>query len=178
MGFVAVEYHGVTPIGPEMFPCVLLRWVERGRVLPLWLSASSADELDVRDSGMSPRRPTAHDLLVDTFDQMGGVSEVRLVSHHRGVFIASLVLGNGEEVDARPSDALTIARIIDAPILVDEDVLTEASIYVSPADLARYFDLVIDEAEPEAAPTHLSSDADFEELMRSMGVSEDDLRGE
>ncbi|QGU01948.1 hypothetical protein CKALI_05390 [Corynebacterium kalinowskii] len=181
MGFIAVEYYGVTPIGPEMFPCALLRWAERGRVLPLWLAASAADELDVRDSGITPRRPTAHDLLVTTFEQMGGVAEVRLISQHRGVFIASLVLGNGEEIDARPSDALIIARIIDVPILVDEDVLTDSSIFVSASDLVRYFDIVIEDAvanEAGSASGDVQADADFEELMRSLGVSEDDLRGE
>lgn len=181
MGFVEVQFHRVTPIGPEMFPCALLRWKERGRVLPLWLAASTADELDLRDSGHTPRRPTSHDLLVETFEGMGGIQDVRIVSQYRGVFIAALVLGNGEEVDARPSDALIISRIAEVPVLVDEDVLAETSIYVSPGDLARYFDLVVDdsaEGDVPSASGDEQADADFEELMRSLGVSEDDLRGE
>ncbi|MEJ5996671.1 bifunctional nuclease family protein [Corynebacterium sp. H130] len=179
MGFVAVDYYGVTPIGPEMFPCVLLRWAERGRVLPIWVTASSADELDVRDAGLTPRRPTSHDLLVSAYEGLGGVQEIRIVSHYRGVFIASLVLGSGEEVDARASDAMIIARIADIPILVDEDILNESTLFVSAPDLARYFDIVVDDIpeQSESASGDDQADADFEELMRSLGVSEDDLRG-
>lgn len=180
MKFVAVDYHGVTPIGPEMFPCVLLRWVERGRVLPLWVTTVAADELDVRDAGITPRRPTSHDLLVSTFESMGGITEVRLLSEHRGVFIASIVLGNGDEIDARASDAIVLARIAEVPIMVAEEVLSAASLFVSAHDLARYFDLVVDTTLPEgdSASGDEQADADFEELMRSLGVSEDDLRGD
>ncbi|QMV85251.1 bifunctional nuclease family protein [Corynebacterium hindlerae] len=179
MNFVAVEYHGVTPIGPEMFPCVLLRWAQRDRVLPLWVAATAADELDIRDNGMPPRRPNAYDLLAESYAGRGGVTEIRIVSHHQGVFYANIMLDGGEEVDARASDAIVLARIIGAPIVVAEDVLTEASLFVAPADLASYFDVVIDSpAVGEQVPGDEQADADFEELMRSLGVSEDDLRGE
>ncbi|MEJ5927330.1 bifunctional nuclease family protein [Corynebacterium sp. H128] len=181
MAFLPVEFGGVTPIGPEMFPCVLLQWLDRGLVLPMWIAAAVADELDIRDSGMSPRRPNAYDLLVDAYQQQGGgVSEIRIVSQHQGVFIASIVLLNGDEVDARASDALVIARIVQAPVLVDEDVLNQTSLFVSAPDLASYFDLVMEAPEvgEESSFGDAQADADFEELMRSLGVSEDDLLGD
>lgn len=178
MTFIEVEYHGVTPIGPEMFPCILLRWAQQDRVLPLWIATSSADELDIRDAGHEPRRPTAHDLLAAMFLAKGGVEEVRILSHHQGVFIASILAADGEEVDARASDAILLARLLDVPIKVDEDVLAATALYVSQGDLARYFDLVIDAAPSEDLNVNMQVDTEFEELMRSLGVSEDDLRGE
>ncbi len=48
-----------------------------------------------------------------------------------GVFYASLAIGGdgiGERsIDSRPSDALAVALRLQAPILVEEDVMSEAS---------------------------------------------------
>lgn len=179
MKYAVVDFHGVTPIGPEMFPCVLLREPSSGRVLPLWVTATAADELDLRDAGILPRRPNSYDLLVAAYHEMDGVVRVRIDSGHQGVFAATLVLGNDSEVDVRASDAIIIARILDLPIEVAEDVLSQFAFFVSPSDLARYFDLVVEEAEPVAeSPEVTEADAEFEELMRNLGVSEDDLRGD
>jgi uncharacterized protein len=47
----------------------------------------------------------------------------RLVEH---TFYGEVVLADGTAVDARPSDAINLALVTGAPILVDEDVFAEA----------------------------------------------------
>lgn len=185
MPYVDVDYHGIHPIGPEAFPCILLRWVEKNRFLPVWITSNDATDIDSRDSGFAPRRPTSIDLLIESLNRFAeGISAVRIVSYHEGVFHASIVLGNGEELDARVSDAVSIARILDIPIAVDSEILAHNAIFVSDDDLLQYAGIraqfeeeTLELAEPSASGD-AEADADFEELMKSLGVSESDLMGD
>lgn len=184
MTFIPVEYHGVHTAGPEEFSCVLLRWVEQNRVLPLWISPIVAAELDARESGYSPRRPSTHEVLAETLTSMtSGVAGINLVSAYEGTFIASILLNDGEEIDARASDAVMLARLLELDIQVDEDVLTQNSFFASDMDLKQYFDYQIDgsAADDEEADQEVSAsgdaqaDADFSQLMESLGFSESEL---
>lgn len=182
MTLIPVEYHGVHTVGPEQFSCVLLRWAEQNRILPIWLSPISAADIDVRDSGYTPRRPGSQDLMSDLITRMtSGVSGVNIISHFEGVFIASIVFNDGEEVDARPSDAIKLARALEVDLKVEEDVLQQASFFVSDDVLEEYFDLRFGADAPESGEADLSAsgdaqaDADFEEMMRSLGMSEADF---
>lgn len=180
MTLIPVEYHGIHTAGPEQFTCVLLRWAEQNRILPVWISPIAAAELDARDNGFTPRRPGSAELLVDVINRTGGgVSAVNIISHFEGVFIASIVLADGEEIDARPSDALLLARSLEMDIHVEEDVLTQASFFVSDDILEEYFGLRFgDEVEASSASGDAQADADFEQMMRSLGMSEADFGGE
>jgi uncharacterized protein len=181
MTLIPVEYHGVHTAGPEQFTCVLLRWAEQNRILPIWMSPLAAAELDIRQDGYTPRRPGTIDLLLDLLNRStGGVTAVNIISHFEGVFIASIVLADGEQLDARPSDALLIARALELEVHVEEDVLSQASFFVSDDVLEEYFGLRFD-APPTGGGEELSAsgdaqaDADFEQMMRSLGMSEADF---
>ncbi|MDO5670590.1 MAG: bifunctional nuclease family protein [Corynebacterium sp.] len=180
MTLIPVEYHGVHVVGPEQFTCVLLRWAEQNKVVPVWISPMAAAELDARDNGFTPRRPGSSELLLDVINRSaGGVTAVTFISHFEGVFIASIVLANGEEIDARPSDALLLARALEMDVQVEEDVLNQASFFVSDDILEEYFGLRFgDEVEAASASGDAQADADFEEMMRSLGMSESDFGGE
>lgn len=181
MTLIPVEFHGVHTTGPEQFTCVLLRWAEQNRILPVWLSPLAAAELDVREGGYTPRRPGTVDLLLDLISRTsGGVTAVNIISHFEGVFIASIVLDDGEQIDARPSDALLVARALELEVHVEEDVLTQASVFASDDVMEEYFGLRFDSARPPAeeevsASGDAQADADFEEMMRSLGMSESDF---
>lgn len=180
MTLIPVEYHGIHTAGPEQFTCVLLRWAEQNRILPVWISPIAAAELDARDNGFTPRRPGSAELLLDVINRSsGGVSAINIISHFEGVFIASIVLSDGEEIDARPSDALLLARSLEMDIHVEEDVLNQASFFVSDDILEEYFGLRFgDEVEASSASGDAQADADFEQMMRSLGMSEADFGGE
>lgn len=182
MTLIPVEYHGVHTTGPEHFSCVLLRWAEQNRVLPIWMSPLSAAELEARDEGFIPRRPGTPDLMAEMSTRLtSGVTAVNIISHFEGVFIASLVFNDGEEIDARPSDAIKLARALEIDIHVEEDVLTQASFFISDDVLEEYFGLRFSPAEESDGDDEVSAsgdaqaDADFEEMMRSLGMDESDF---
>ncbi|RNE49113.1 bifunctional nuclease family protein [Corynebacterium alimapuense] len=181
MTFIPVEYHGVYTTGPEQFTCVLLRWTAQNRILPIWISPILAADLEARDEGFSPRRPGTPDLMLEMITRLtSGVAAINIVSHFEGVFIASVVFNDGEEIDARPSDAITLARALQIGIQVDEDVLTQASFFASDAILEEYFGISIESEDAEelltpSASGDAAADADFEQMMRSLGMSESDF---
>jgi hypothetical protein len=79
-------------------------------------------------------------------------------------FYAVMTVGKGEqkkELDARPSDAISMALRVDAPIWVMEEVILDAAMPV---------DQEADAAEKEAFQAFLSdiSPADFAERGRSI----------
>ena len=109
-----------------------------------------------------------------------GVSALEISSYYNGVFMGQITMDNGTEVDCRPSDLFIIASMMDLPIEVDELVINQASIWLSPEDAADYFDVELDtnsqpQRHPESASGDAQADADFQQLMRDLGVEEGDL---
>lgn len=175
---IPVEFHGVRSIGPEDFFCVVLRWAERNRVLPLWISPLVAAEMEVRAEGYAPRRPGTVDLLIETLEAVG-VSEIGITSAFEGVFVATITLNDGVELDARPSDALMVARALELPFGVAEEVLTQFSFFAADDALSEYLHVSFGESEElDSASGNAQADADFERMMRDLGVSEEDLAGD
>ncbi|MGP6173281.1 bifunctional nuclease family protein [Corynebacterium sp. A21] len=184
MTLITVEYHGVHNAGPEEFSCVLLRWAAPNRILPIWINQIAAAELDARDAGFSPRRPSTVELLADTLTRLtSGVASINLISAYEGTFIGNIIFNDGEELDARASDAIALSRLLELDIHVDEDVLTQNSFFASDADLTQYFGVdfggEFEEEETEkvelSASGDAQADADFSQLMQSLGFSEDEL---
>ena len=101
---------------------------------------------------MTPPRPLTHDLLKDVLEATGNpLSEVRITDVKDGVFFATLVLGSGTEVSARPSDSIALALRTGARIVCDEAVLDEAGLAV-PAeqeDEVEKFREFLDHVQPE-----------------------------
>lgn len=184
MTLITVEYHGVHTAGPEEFTCVLLRWVEQNRILPIWLNQVTAAELEAHEAGFSPRRPSTVELLAETLTRLTpGVSAINLTSAYEGTFIGTIVFSDGEELDARASDAIALSRLLELDIHVDEDILNQNSFFASDADLTQYFGVdfggeftVSKEAEEAiSASGDAQADADFSQLMESLGFSESEL---
>jgi len=55
------------------------------------------------------------------------VREVRVTRLAERTFYGEVVLADGAAVDARPSDAITLALVTRAPLLVDAEVLDRAA---------------------------------------------------
>ena len=72
-------------------------------------------------------RPLTHDLLVSVVEQLDGKIVRSVIDDLRDdTYYAKLVIKRGKEelaVDARPSDAITLALKADAPIYVAEKVM-------------------------------------------------------
>ncbi|MDK8796631.1 bifunctional nuclease family protein [Corynebacterium sp. MSK044] len=181
MSTVPVKLCGVFPIGPENFLCAVLLWEERQRFLPVWLPPVGGAQLVGRIAEWEPKRPDTHDVLTEVIaHSTTGVSALEISSYYNGVFMGQITMDNGTEVDCRPSDLFIIASMMDLPIEVDEQVINQASIWLSPEDAADYFDVELDtnsqpQRHPESASGDAQADADFQQLMRDLGVEEGDL---
>lgn len=187
MSTVPVSLCGVFPVGPENFLCAVLLWRERRRFLPIWLSPVGGAQLLGRIGEWEPARPDTHNLLVDVIEQSTtGVSAIELTSYYNGVYLAQVTMEDGAEFDCRPTDALVLSLMLDMPIEVEEEVLNQASLWLSAEDASDYFDIQFDSDFADGSPDGDDSrgnsasgdkqaDLDFENLMRELGVEEKDL---
>lgn len=120
---------GVRVEMPSNNPIVLLRERDGGRYLPIWVGAVEATAIAYAQQGIVPPRPLTHDLMRDIIGSLGAeVTEVRITALEDGVFYASLVFADGNEVSARPSDAIALALRTGSAIVGAEDVLDVAGI--------------------------------------------------
>ena len=186
-----LEFLGVHMMEPEDFLCALLAHPASQKIVPVWMSLADGARLSSRADGFSPTRPDTHDLLVDLLEDQGGVISIVISNVHEGAFFVEVTTGAEKVLDARLSDALILSMHFDVPVTMDEEILNKAGIFVTEDDLDQYFD--IDYSETSFIPGHTSrpvhsdpdstsasgdaqADADFSQLMQSMGISEDELR--
>lgn len=188
MSDVSLEFHGIHRVGPEDDVCALLRWPEEERLIPVWVSPIEGMQLAAVLDGHQPNRPTSHDLICEVLEGTGGVEAIEIANYHQGTFMVDIKAPNGEVYDSRLSDALAVSAYFNVPISAEADLLAQVSVYASDADVKEYFDLEI--STPGAGdnlPTRENSksstsasgtaqaDADFEAMMRSLGMEEKDF---
>ena len=188
MSDVSLEFHGIHQVGPEDDVCAVLRWPEENRLIPVWISPIEGMQLAAALDGHQPNRPTSHDLICEVLEGTGGVDAIEIANYHQGTFMVDIKAPNGEVYDSRLSDALAVSEYFNVPISAEADLLAQVSVYASDADVKEYFDL---EISPPAAGDNLSTsenndsstsasgnaqaDADFEAMMRSLGMDEKDF---
>ena len=111
---------------------VILKKVNEERYLPIWIGLYEAEAITIALQDIQVARPQTHDLLKTIIQTLNAkLIHVEVVSLSDDVFYGSLILDiNGErrEVDCRPSDALALAARMHVPILVSEDVMSQAGI--------------------------------------------------
>lgn len=180
--FIELEFHGIHTMDPDGFTCAIFRWIDGNKILPVWLDEDDALKIQAYRAGFSPRRPTSHELLAESFTRNGPwVSSLRIVSHFEGVYMASILTSEDEEFDARPSDVIMLSELLEVPISADEEILQQTAVFLSDEDLEAYFGITVASTSddemifPESASGDAQADADFQQLMQSLGVTEDDL---
>jgi RNA polymerase sigma factor (sigma-70 family) len=103
---------------------VVLETLEGDRRLPIWIGTPEAASMVAALEEVELPRPGAYHFAGALLQAAGGellaVRISRLAGH---TFYATAVLADGAEVDARPSDALTLALVTGAPISVEPAVL-------------------------------------------------------
>lgn len=153
-----LDVVGVRVEMPSNNPIVLLRDRESGRYLPIWVGAVEATAIAYAQQGIVPPRPLTHDLMKDVLGALGvELSEVRITSLEDGVFYATLILSNGAEVSARPSDAIALALRTGSAVRGTEEVLEAAGIELpdededtpSAEDEVQQFREFLDHVSPE-----------------------------
>ncbi|MGI8993463.1 MAG: bifunctional nuclease family protein [Nocardioidaceae bacterium] len=147
-----VNVVGVRVEMPSNQPIVLLREADGERYLPIWVGAVEATAIAFAQQGVVPPRPLTHDLLRDLLAATGNeLDEVQITEVKDGIFYATLVLGDGVEVSARPSDSIALALRTGSRIVCAEEVLDEAGLAVpdEEEEEVEKFREFLDQIKPE-----------------------------
>lgn len=104
---------------------------QNGRVVPIWVGVSEATQLGIALEHVRFARPMTHDLFLDALTNLDSVVESVVIDDVQGpTFFAKLKLqhhGRTITLDARPSDAISLALREQAPLYMTESVLERAS---------------------------------------------------
>ena len=161
---IEMKVAGIALDAVSRNPVILLRDASERRALPIFISNEQARAIIVALENEESVRPMTHDLFANLLDDWEMALE-RVVIHSLkdNTFYAIMTVKQGEEtkeLDSRPSDAISIALRMGAPIWGMEEVVADASIPV---------DREADEAEKEAFRDFVSnlSPSDFAQKGRS-----------
>lgn len=101
------------------------------RVVPICIGPHEAVSLGTVLEGAHFTRPSTHDLMMDALTNLDArIDHVLIFDVKDGTFFAQLTLAQHDRLitlDARPSDAITLALRQEAPVYIDEAVLEKAS---------------------------------------------------
>jgi len=113
-------------------PIVILRDPDNKLNLPIWIGLLEATAMATELEGIKMARPMTHDLLRSILGEVGAVVEcVEVTDLKDNTYFALIYLRlNGREVtiDARPSDAISLALRTKSPIYVAKKVLEASSV--------------------------------------------------
>ncbi|MGB5941727.1 MAG: bifunctional nuclease family protein [Leeuwenhoekiella sp.] len=137
------------------------------RKLPIVIGAFEAQSIAIAlEKEISPPRPLTHDLFKNFADRFSIM--VRQVIIHKlvdGVFYSSIICerdGTEEIIDARTSDAISLALRFDAPIFTYKNILDKAGIFLHGQDRPDKEDeiekMVADEFAPQKKAPRSKSD--------------------
>jgi RNA polymerase sigma factor (sigma-70 family) len=126
------EWVDVTPIGvrreggddPEQRKYIMMLEADGGRErLPIWIGPAEGTALALTLQAVETPRPLTYKLAASLIEAAGArAAEVRITRLDAGTFYAVVVVdgpAGRHEVDARPSDAVILAAVANAPIRAD-----------------------------------------------------------
>ncbi len=129
---VEVSLEDVAVSGEDGARFLVLLKAPDGELLPIVIDALQALSIVAGRQGEKPERPLTHDLVLSMLGLFDAtVERVEITELRGGTYFGVIVLerqGVQFEVDARPSDALSLAVRADCPIWVAEEVLEAASL--------------------------------------------------
>ncbi|WKW47441.1 bifunctional nuclease family protein [Myroides sp. JBRI-B21084] len=119
---------------------LILNEVNGDRKLPIVIGAYEAQAIAIAiEEDLKPPRPLTHDLF-KTFCDRFNIIVTQVIIHKLvdGVFYSSIICKNNDKeevIDARTSDAISLALRFDAPIFTYQNILDKAGIYLREQDL-------------------------------------------
>jgi uncharacterized protein len=130
--FILMTVGGLTLDPVTKTPIVILRDPDNKLNLPIWIGLLEATAMATELEGIKMARPMTHDLLRCILGEVGAVVEcVEVTDLKDNTYFALIYLRvNGREVtiDARPSDAISLALRTKSPIYVAKKVLEASSV--------------------------------------------------
>jgi uncharacterized protein len=135
---------------------------DQGQRLPIWIGPAEATAMALILEQVQLPRPGVYQFAASLLAGAGGrLREVRVSELTESTFYAQAILTNDTSVDARPSDALTLALVTDAPIYVAAGMLKQAEETTTDrSDLIEEANAAVDDARVianEAMARHAAS---------------------
>lgn len=113
-------------------PVVILKEKDGEIRLPIWIGPLEANAVSVALEGVRVPRPLTPDLLCSILDRTGMSVDYIVINDLKNNTFYAIINVNANwrriEIDARPSDAISIALRVRAPIYVKKSVLDKAGI--------------------------------------------------
>ncbi len=111
-------------------PIIVLKDPDGEAVLPIWVGLFEATAIAAEMEKSPSPRPMTHDLLKNVIDHLKArVTRIVVTDLKENTFYALIhFIQDGKEntLDARPSDAIALALRAEAPIFVEEEVISRA----------------------------------------------------
>lgn len=129
---ILMSVGGLTLDPVTKTPIVILRDADNKLNLPIWIGLLEATAMATELEGIKMARPMTHDLLRNILGEMGAaVDRVEITDLKDNTYFAVIHLrirDNPLTVDARPSDAISLALRTKSPIYVTKRVLETSSV--------------------------------------------------
>jgi hypothetical protein len=142
--FILMTVGGLTLDPVTKTPIVILKDPENKLNLPIWIGLLEATSMATELEGIKMARPMTHDLLRTMLTDLGATVEwIEVTALKENTYFALIYLRAGDRqlrIDARPSDAISLALRTKSPIYVAKEVL-EASSVVQQTDDGKEQDL-------------------------------------
>jgi bifunctional DNase/RNase len=125
--FISVNVKGVylTKSFYGRTPLVIISG-EDGRIMPIYVGMSEAVSISTALNNEITPRPMTHDLMTTIIERLGAsINDILIDEIKEGIYYARLILSfNGSilEIDARPSDCISLAVRTESPIKVHKSV--------------------------------------------------------
>lgn len=111
------------------------------RRLPIVIGGFEAQAIAVAMENMTPNRPLTHDLFKNTLDAFDiSLKEVLINNLLDGIFYAQLICeqdGNVMQIDARTSDAISMAVRYECPIYTFEFIMESAGVILDEEEQSK-----------------------------------------
>jgi bifunctional DNase/RNase len=130
--FILMTVGGLTLDPVTKTPIVILRDPDNKLNLPIWIGLLEATSMATELEGIKMAGPMTHDLLRTVLEELQAAVEwVEVTELRENTYFALIYLRVGDrqlQIDARPSDAISLALRTKSPIYVAKAVLEASSV--------------------------------------------------
>jgi len=127
MDLIKMEVSGIYIDPTSNIPIVILKNEETKQILPIWIGPLEASSILLELEHITPPRPMTHDLFVNFIKQNSiKIKKVIITELNNNTYFAKIIYRanfKNKEMDARPSDAISIALRTKAPVYVNKKVI-------------------------------------------------------
>jgi bifunctional DNase/RNase len=157
---------------------VILREENADRYLAIWIDSYMAEQITFALQEVEVARPMSHDLMKQIIQSLNArIIRVEVVDLKNEVFYGNIVVetdaGYEINIDARPSDAISLAVRANVPVLVAKKVMDEAGI-IPEEDLSEQVTSGRDQVGGEDIPDGEDRLSVFEDFLDDMDIDEDE----